>query len=95
MFIFVGSKSHDISVEGSKLVAKCELFISQETSFISGTLDATVSCKCCLNGVLEMNNIFLARYLSKSDYVKLKKLCLNLNGSDVRLKRCHDYYAQV
>ena len=52
-------------------------------------------CKCCLNGVLEVKNPFSARYLSISDYVKLKNSCLNLNRSDLRLKRCHDYYAQV
>lgn len=76
-------------------VEKCGFYISQETPFIAGTPDATVSCKCCLNGVLEANNLFPARYLSITDYVKLKNPCLNLNGSDVRLIKCRDYYAQV
>ena len=84
------SRCHD-----SFKVEKCGLFISQETPFIAGAPYATVSCKCCLNGVLEANNIFPARYLSISDYVKLKNSCLNLNGSDVRLIKCRDYYAQV
>ena len=51
----------------------CGFYISQETPFIAGTPDATVSCKCCLNGFLEVKNPFSASIL---DYVKLKNSCL-------------------
>ena len=45
----IQSRCHD-----SFKVEKCGLYIPQKTPFIAGTPDATVSCKCCLNCVLEV-----------------------------------------
>lgn len=84
---------HDGGLESFR---ECGLFVKPDHSYLAGSPDGIVTCKCCGVGTVEVkcpysvrnSNIHIKEVYSKTDFIE------EFNGHP-RLKRTHKYYTQV
>ena len=76
-------------------VKETGLWVSRTHPYIAASPDGLVDCKCCGSGLLEVKCPFKDNNLTFREYAATGNTCLELNGSNINLKKTHAYYMQV
>lgn len=70
-------------------------FICDEYQQLGASPDATVMCKCCGFGCVEVKCPYLLQELTLEEFAQRKTSCLVHHGAKFSLDRKHIYYYQI